>query len=192
MKAGWFNKWFYKAPRVTPGDEWVYNIDKRVIEYTVSILQEYSQRIPAEEGVVYWAGTVNGNQYSITAAIAPQVSASRYGFLTDHASNAEFVEFINDNDLVYISQVHSHPEGWVDHSPIDDECTAFRSEGLLSVVVPCFGRKGMMPLLVNGIHRYHLRKFTRLSNGYVKKHFKLMITTNPVILKDFRYGQTMV
>jgi hypothetical protein len=188
MKVGWFKSWLSKPGKVTPDDHRVYQIDRRIIDFTVCILQEYGMRRHAEEGVVYWAGTVNESEYKISAAIAPKVKASRYGFFTDHNSNARFVEFINDNDLVYISQVHSHPGKWVDHSPVDDEGTAFRSEGLLSVVVPCFGRNGMLPLTSNGIHRYHLRKFTRLSNAYVKKHFKIINTSiDNITLKDFRY-----
>jgi hypothetical protein len=171
-------KWFSKRPvRYNPPDGIQYLITKEVIDYTVQILQEYGRGKDAAEGVVYWAGSVNGDVRNITAAIAPKTDSSRYGINTSNESNAKFVEFICDYDLEYIAQVHSHPGTWVDHSEVDNEETAFRSEGLVSIVVPSFGENGMSPLFMCGIHRFSNGKFIRLNNKYIKKHF-LVNTSN--------------
>jgi len=188
MKKGWFKPWRKKSIRHTPNDHLTYNVDSRVIDFTVKILQEYGMPPVEAEGVVYWAGTVRSGIFSVTAAFAPAVVPSRYGFMTDHHSNGQFTEFICDNELVYIAQVHSHPGPWVDHSGIDDRETAFRSEGLLSLVVPVYARRGMEPLRCCGVHRYHNSNFDRLSDRYINKHFTITASTKKkIILKDARH-----
>lgn len=187
MKKGWISARSKKIVRYSPKDKLVYKVDKAVIDFTSNILQEYGKLPQAAEGVVYWAGKVKGGEFIVSAAFAPAVTASRYGFLTDHYSNGLFTEFICDNDLVYIAQVHSHPGIWVDHSGIDDRETAFRSEGLLSLVVPNYGNNGMLPFKYCGIHRYHNSNFDRLSDRYISKHFtNIHLPATQIILKDAR------
>ena len=183
----WNKKWVKSRKRVTPQDKVCYYISKPVIEFTEKILCEYGNRKHKAEGLVYWAGIIDGEKYFINAAITPKTEASRYGILTTHDANASFVDFISDNDLVYIAQVHSHPSTWVDHSEVDNEETAFRSEGLISIVVPCFSENGMLPLKQCGIHRYFIDGFKRLTIKYVQKHFKILTKSDNVILKDLRY-----
>jgi hypothetical protein len=187
MMAEWLNKWLAAKKRVTPKDNLCYYVSKSVIEFTEKVLREYGNREPKAEGLVYWAGTIDGEKYFVNAAIAPRTEASRYGILTTHNANARFVDFISDNDLVYIAQVHSHPSTWVDHSDVDNKETAFRSEGLVSVVVPSFSEDGMLPFKRCGIHRYFPDGFKRLTSTYVLKHFKLLAKPSKVILKDLRY-----
>lgn len=182
-----WHKWFKSGRRFTPNDGKKYFIDNNVIEFTNNILRQYGNQNPSSEGVVYWAGTIQGENYNVTCAVAPQVKASRYGFLTTHSANEQFVEFLCDHELVYISQVHSHPGLWVDHSQVDDEETAFRANGLLSVVVPLFSREGILPLSQCGIHIYDVSKFKRLSNKYIKRRFEItLLNDSKIILKDFR------
>jgi|GEM_PF-1248564 len=187
MKKGWIRPRRKKILRHSPKENFVYKVDKAVINFTVKILQEYGKLTHKAEGVVYWAGKVRRDEFIISAAFAPAVTASRYGFLTDHYSNGLFAEFICDNELVYIAQVHSHPGIWVDHSGIDDRETAFRSEGLLSLVVPTYGNDGMFPFKRCGIHRYHNSNFDRLSDRYISKHFTgINLPETQIILKDAR------
>jgi hypothetical protein len=165
-----------------------YVIDPKIIDFTTKVLSEYGKLHPSAEGLVYWSGKVNGTTCNIISAFAPRVEASRYGIYTTHESNAQFVEYICDHDLKYISQVHSHPSEWVNHSRVDDEETAFRSEGLLSVVVPSFAAVGMLPLTSCGIHRFNGGKFRRVSSKYIKKHFFIKSEEAlPPVIKDFRY-----
>lgn len=186
MMVEWFKKRYQSPPRISPKDKVTYVISDEAINYTIKILLEYERFKPSAEGLVYWAGHVENDIHYVTAAVAPRTDASRYGIFTSHDSNARFVEFLCDSDLIYIAQVHSHPGDWVDHSVVDNEETAFRSEGLVSVVVPCFGRKGMLPVSICGIHRYAGGKFIRLSNKYLKTH--VIVKNMPgTILKDLRY-----
>jgi hypothetical protein len=183
-----FKRFFTRKKQYDPRDSSSYTVTQDVIDFTVDVLREYGAKKMSEEGLVYWAGNGNGGNFEITAAVAPKTEATRYGFKTSNTSNARFVEFICDNDLLYIAQVHSHPGTMVDHSIVDNEETAFRSEGLISIVVPVFGRKGMLPLTVCGIHRFAAGKFPRLGNRYIRRHFNIIkVNNNPSLLKDLRY-----
>jgi hypothetical protein len=190
MKKEWLKCWpNHHSFRQTPKDKLTYQVHWRIVDFTVKILQEYGLPPVQAEGVVYWAGTIYSNVFNITTAFAPAVVTYRYGFMTNHFSNGLFAEFICDNDLIYIAQVHSHPGKWVDHSGIDDRETAFRSEGLLSIVVPNYGRTGMLPLRCCGVHRYQNSNFVRLSDAYINKHFtSITIPVEKIILKDARHG----
>ncbi|MFT3704772.1 MAG: hypothetical protein QM802_20575 [Agriterribacter sp.] len=187
MKKGWISAGPKRIVRHSPKDNINYKIDNSVIDFTSKILQQYGKLPQEAEGVVYWAGKVRREEFIVSAAFAPTVTASRYGFLTDHYSNGLFTEFICDNNLVYLAQVHSHPGICVDHSGIDDRETAFRSEGLLSLVVPTYGDNGMLPFKHCGIHRYHNSNFDRLSDRYISRHFtNINLPTTQIILKDAR------
>jgi hypothetical protein len=188
MMVEWLNKIFKKKRRVTPKDDLHYYIDEQVLAFTDHILKDYGNKLPSSEGIVYWAGVLDGNNFYITCAIAPRAKTTRYGILTTHESNAAFVEFICDHRLLYVAQVHSHPSEEVDHSKVDDEETAFRAEGLVSIVVPNYSIKGLLPLLSCGIHRYINGKFSRLTNKYIKGHFKLFNSQESIMLKDLRNG----
>lgn len=186
----WLKKIFKKKKKteINPSDNYHYFIATKVIRFTETILKEYGAG--GVEGVVYWAGYKKGNNFYVTSAIAPQSHTSRYGIFTNHETNANFVDFLCDHNLIYICQVHSHPSTYVTHSVIDNEETAFRSEGLVSLVVPSYSFYGMLPLSKCGIHRYTNNQFYKLNNKYIMKHFHV-VTQNKdsSILKDFRHGK---
>ena len=81
------------------------------------------------------------------------------------------MEIIAENNLTQIGQVHSHPSSWVGHSHTDDEEAAFKINGLLSLVVPNYGRLGLLPLTICGVHRFIDGTFSRLNNIYIQNHF---------------------
>lgn len=185
--AGWLKR---RAPkrRFSPKDGLEYVIGQEVIDFTVSILKAYGAEKPAAEGVVYWGGRLHENVWHVCAAVAPVVQASRYGFQTGYDTNGLFVSFLCDNELRYVSQVHSHPSSYVDHSRVDDEETAFRSEGLLSIVVPDFGSNGLLPWKQCGVHIYTKGVFKRITDKHLLKHFQVdSCLKDDIILKDFRY-----
>jgi hypothetical protein len=182
---GDLNKWLKARPRFTPDDERLYLVDPEIIRFTTDVLRHYGRQ--KMEGVVYWAGVISSDHSHICCAVAPKAKTERFNFVVDHEANEEFVSFVNDHSVQYISQVHSHPGLWVDHSGTDDRNAAFRCEGLVSVVVPSYSKKGMMPLYHCGIHRYTEGEFIRLSDPYVLRHFKVeKLTQNEILLKDFR------
>ncbi len=150
-----------------------YLLSDQIIQKTTDVLQEYASIENSHEGFVYWCGSITSKEAKITTVIAPETSSSYGRVSTSHSSNFEFIKELNKRDLVHIAQVHSHPTDWVDHSDGDNNWAPFRSEGLVSIVVPNFGTTGMLPLHKCGVHRFEKGSFRRLSNNDVKRHFKI-------------------
>ena len=154
-------------------DKTTYIISEQVIKYTEQVLLEYASMKPSNEGLVYWGGCVDKNTITISTVIAPKTESSSGRVSTSYKSNFDFVIALNEREIIEIAQVHSHPGSWVDHSDGDSEWAPFKSEGLISIVVPNYGSKGMLPLTRCGVHRYSNEKFIRLSNHYIENHFKI-------------------
>jgi len=191
MVGEWIRKFSKKEKKVVPESATFYVIPEEVINYTLQVLKGYGSLPEPAEGVVYWAGTIDSDKRIISAVVVPQIIPSRYGFSTSHDTNAKFVEFIRSQGLVYLCQVHSHPGSNVNHSTTDDKETAFRREGLISIVIPSFGNVGMKPFTICGVHIFTKGSFFRIKNAYVKKHFKVPQLNSPIITKDLRDGNKL-
>ncbi len=175
----------FKRPVFNPNDDFEYCIPKQALERTEYVLKQYGALKRPSEGIVYWAGTRENHKITVQAVIAPEADASPFNVMVDHQANAEVVNFIVDEGLVHIGQVHTHPKNWVDHSEVDDESAAFRCNGLLSLVVPNFASTGLMPLHICGFHRFENGAFIRLSNIYIKDHC-FVNGSEEIIYKDLR------
>jgi JAB domain-containing protein similar to deubiquitination enzymes len=164
----------YSSNRSTPNDNIIYNVPLNCIEYTQKILVEYSKLNSPNEGIVYWAGKREDNAVDVLMVIAPFTESSPLSVKTSNKSNFSVIRLLNANSLKYIGQVHSHPTDWVGHSEGDDENAPFRTENILSLVVPTYCKEGLLPLTKCGLHRYTKGKFIRLSDKYIRKHFKIV------------------
>lgn len=152
----------------------VYRIPKSVISDTVKVLQDYASLGLSHEGLVYWGGTVNDKQIHVSAVFAPKADSTEGSVSTSHASNFIFVKELNTRNLVQVAQVHSHPGTFVEHSEGDDMWAPFKAEGLVSIVVPNYGKTGMLPLHKCGVHLYKNNSFHRLSNKQIRKQFEIV------------------
>ena len=164
-------KTLYK--KKSPTDKIIYIIPEKAIEYTEKVLCEYGNMSDPNEGLVYWGGHVDKTTITISAVIAPKVESAPGRVSTSHRSNFDFVTTLNEKKIIQIAQVHSHPGDWVDHSEGDSKWAAFKSEGLISIVVPNYCKHGMLPLIKCGIHRFRKEKFTRLLDRDIKTHFRI-------------------
>jgi len=151
-----------------------YLISNDVIDFTSHILQEYGKLTPANEGIVYWAGSLNGNKVSINCAIAPETTSSEGRVTIDPMSNFAVVKLLSEHKLSHIGQVHSHPGNWIDHSEGDNEWASFKRSGLISIVVPLYCKEGMIPISKCGVHRFENNNFIRLSDSHVNKYFMVI------------------
>jgi hypothetical protein len=184
MKAvEWLSKLIGRSDQQS--DKLFYFIDRDVIYFTEKVLSEYGKLPQPNEGLVYWCGNREKNKVNITSAIAPETDSSPTQVSTSYNSNAQFVRALSENNIIHIGQVHSHPGTWVDHSEGDDRWAPFKIRGLLSIVIPVYGKVGMQPLYKCGVHRFDGKDFNRLSINYVKKHFTVAKGSRS-ILKDFR------
>lgn len=164
-----------------PNDKFNYKVSNGVIKATEIILLDYYNKKPSNEGFVYWAGKIEGNIFHINALVAPKTDSDAGRVTIPSTENFYYTKALATNNLVHIGQVHSHPEGWVGHSEGDNLWAAFKNEGLISIVVPNYGRDGMLPFKNCGFHRFHDQEFYRLSNKYVKRSFKI-IDNEPLII----------
>lgn len=186
MQEEWL-KGYFKKRRRSPNDSFQYFIAQPIVTFTDQILKDYGRQKGGCEGLVYWAGIAVGNDHWITAAYAPRIKSFWGGFVTTHTANASFVDFVSNYGLRYLCQVHSHPSKCVNHSKTDDEKSAFRREGLISIVVPNYAQRGLMPLPTCGIHRFAGDTFLRLSDKYIQGHFHTVEnTTHKIITQDGR------
>jgi len=168
----------FQVRRAMPKDELLYLIPSSAIAHTEKVLLDYANLHISNEGMVYWGGIREGNIVRVEAVIAPTTTSHPGSVTTSHRSNFDFVKALTDNNHTYIGQVHSHPGTWVDHSDGDSEWAAYKFEGLLSIVVPIYGRRGMLPLTKCGAHRFQSGTFVRLSSTYVANHFQVLDECN--------------
>jgi len=140
-----------------------------VIEETSRFLRRPGKR----ETVVYWAGVDGGKQWTVTTAICPHQRITRGSFVVDAAANAKVIQDLAAHGLVMLGQAHSHPGTLVDHSDGDDEWTSFAFAGFISIVVPSYGRSGVLPLSQCGVHRYE-DHFRRLNSEEVSRLFSII------------------
>lgn len=159
--------------RHTPKDDLEYIIPLQAIKDTEKILKVYGSIEPSNEGLVYWAGTRDESLVKISLVIAPKTDSDYGSITTSNRSNFDVVKIFSESKTVHIGQVHSHPGDWIDHSPGDDEYASFKTEGLLSVVVPNYCQNSFLPMTNCGFHRYHNGKFIRFSDNYVLNHFRI-------------------
>jgi hypothetical protein len=132
------------------------------------------------ERVVYWAGFEIENRWIVTTVIRPQSQTTWGSFRTSAKANAEVVAYLSSTTLGLLGQVHTHPGESVDHSDGDDEMAVVAFENFLSIVVPHYGTRGMLPLQKCGIHRFESDQFRRLQATEISSSVRIL-----TLLKDF-------
>jgi hypothetical protein len=166
---------FRKSPKARnvpfAGNVWV---TAPVIEHTVSVLRSSGSPDELHEGVVYWAGRRFGSDTVVTTCIAPAARTTEGSFETSAQTNARAILYLGKVGLELIAQVHSHPGKFVDHSRGDDQRALMPYEGFLSVVVPLYGRYGVLPLTTCGVHVFERGRFRRLENSEVEESFRVI------------------
>ena len=159
-----------------------YFIEENVIQNTEWVLKDYGLMNPSHEGFLYWGGTITKDKTVIDTVIAPDCNSASLRISTDHRANADVVINLVKRQRVHVAQVHSHPSDWVDHSDGDNEWASFKIKGLLSIVVPHYGLKGILPFNACGIHYYNGQKFIRLTKRQIRKKFKTINNKNAIYI----------
>lgn len=158
-----------KSPRPMeePPPPVVYITDT-LLEETGILLASFAEGVESE-GVVYWFGFEMGDRAVVTTLIVPDADTSRGCVSTTPEANGEALGVIVGTPLVLLGQAHSHPGGWVRHSPVDDRETFARFDGALSVVVPHFARRGV-ELHDCGVHRHVGGAFKLIGTDELGEH----------------------
>jgi len=155
-------------------DELQYYIPGKVIVDTERILLDFPLKRKPDEMIVYWAGIREGDKSTVRLAVVPNAKTSSGRVIVSQEANFHFVKVLSSRNIVQIAQVHTHPTSWVGHALGDSKYAAFKVKGLLSIVVPWYCKKGMLPLEKCGVHRFDGKKFIRLPNKYLKDHFHIL------------------
>jgi hypothetical protein len=147
-------------------------VAESLLTETARLLATFAE-VEQSEGVVYWFGLEMGKRAVVTTLIVPDADTSTGAVSTSAAVNAEAVVAVAGTPLVLLGQAHSHPSRWVGHSSVDDRETFAQFPGALSVVVPFYGRRGMV-LAECGVHRHVDGKYRRIKHGYVEEHLRVL------------------
>jgi hypothetical protein len=122
------------------------------------------------EGLAYWCGREAAGSTVFLHVVVPEtdhgpghVSASKsaIGLAARHARRLQ---------LGLLCQIHSHPGDDARHSDGDDELILLPFEGMLSVVVPHFGR-GFRTITDACVHQYRTGRWVLCSRTSVQAHF---------------------
>lgn len=147
-------------------------VAESLLEETARLLATFAA-VEDSEGVVYWFGFEMSKRAVVTTLIVPDADTSTGAVSTSAAVNAEAVAVVAGTPLVLLGQAHSHPSRWVGHSWVDDRETFAQFPGALSVVVPFYGRRGMV-LAKCGVHRHIDGQYRRIKRDCVEEHLRVL------------------
>lgn len=151
-----------------------------VLVLTQSVLATMNAMLPLQvngvfhENVLYLAGTIEDFKRTATTVIAPRAKTSPRAYDTDVRSHAAVVDAVGRLDLCVVAQVHCHPGDAVYHSDADDDLAFVRGEGFWSIVVPNYGRKGVLPIDQCGFHCFSGGEFRLLSPRAAKARIQVL------------------
>jgi proteasome lid subunit RPN8/RPN11 len=85
---------------------------------------------------------------------------------------------------IVLAQVHTHPGRLCMHSDTDDDWAFSDCPGLISIVVPCFGRFGLLDILYSGVGIYERLasgQWSRLAPKEIRQRLLVIPVSRPVI-----------
>lgn len=177
-----FRRWIAKLLSRQPWPKVI--IATRVIDESVGLLQGAGDERSAHEKVLYWAGKSFDDRWVLTSCIAPKATTTWGSYSTSASENAKVIKFLAESELELLCQVHSHPGDLVGHSTGDDEGAFMPFENFVSIVVPNYGQRGILPLTQCGVHRFNNGKFVRLSDKEVEASFSVIDDVSNLIKND--------
>ena len=142
------------------------------------VLNELERRLPTyrgpdgyHEGIAFLAGVVRSDVTIFTTAIFPEAD-HRPGYVRCNEQQfAAASAAARANGLGLLGQVHSHPNGWTEHSTGDDEMVQPAYEDMISIVVPDYARTRLRPLSSLGIHQLQGGRWVLAERDSVIKQF---------------------
>jgi hypothetical protein len=146
-------------------------VTREVLDLTARLVSSYRGPDGQHEGIVYWVGVSSGANSVVTTVIAPDATTSPGSYRATAVANALVVAKVDSLKLQVLAQVHGHPGPWVGHSDGDNDGAFMPYKGFYSVVVPNYGRNGLFPLTICGIHHFDGRRFQELNRAEVERQF---------------------
>jgi hypothetical protein len=125
-----------------------------VLAETERLLPTYRSADEDHEGIVFLLGCESEELTVLTTALAPEAETAPGRVHCSAEQMSAAIGAARAAGLGLLAQVHSHPHGWAKHSLGDDEMVFMPYEGMLSIVVPWYGRVGLRPLQNLGVHQF--------------------------------------
>jgi proteasome lid subunit RPN8/RPN11 len=131
-----------------------YFISRSVISATGKALPTFRDAFSDHEGAVFWGGRETPIGTFIIKAVVPVAEHSSGRVYVSEQAVLETVHRLREDGLGLVAQVHSHTTEDARHSEGDDRLVLMPYEGMLSIVVPHYGKFGLMPLSGCGVHQF--------------------------------------
>lgn len=152
MRGRRLNRWRPRLPVAPLRGR--YLISEAAVEATERLLPTYRGMDGDHEGIVYLCGREFGDITVLTTAIAPSCDHGRGYVMCSEGDVDRVTTAAHARHLGVLAQVHTHPGGLIEHSQGDDTMVLMPFDGMLSIVVPHYGRHGMRPLHHMGVHQH--------------------------------------
>jgi hypothetical protein len=119
-----------------------------IVTESVRLLRRWRKR----ETVIYWVGEAHPDVAVVTSVVRPRQHNTPGSFHVSSEANADIVVWLCAHQLKLLAQLHTHPGSYVGHSDGDDLGASLAFLGFYSIVVPHYGRSGILPLKQCGVH----------------------------------------
>lgn len=173
---------FARKESVPPAVSPLIYLPEAVATATAHLIASYGNSREQHEGIAYWAGILTGGVQVVTTVLAPEAITTKGSYKTSIVANAAVITKVNEYQLQLLAQIHGHPKACVSHSAGDDSGAFMPYTGFYSLVVPHYGRQGLLPLYKCGVHRYEDGRFVQLTPEVIERQFVLAPTS-----VDLRY-----
>ena len=124
-----------------------------VVDALERLLPTYRGPDGSHEGIAFLCGVELAQLTLFTTAIFPKADHRREYVRCSDDEFAAASASARASGLGVLAQVHTHPGENAVHSLGDDDMVCPRYEGMLSIVVPLYGRYGLRPLHSLGVHQ---------------------------------------
>lgn len=152
------------------------HLNSKTLDQTQQWLIEAGNK--KDESFVLWAGKfITDFIFNVTTGIYPEQKAFRtpsgIGVYVSGEEMFKISKWLYENELVLISQVHSHPT-YAYHSTTDNSFPLVTTVGQFSIVVPYFARLGIV-LQNCAIYRLNsYNSWVEVNNFDIHKIFKVV------------------
>lgn len=156
------------------------NIDGHCLVMTGEVLDSVARLLPKRvdeeyhENVLYLAGVIDGTTRYASEVVLPMAITAPRSYTTHRDSHADVLWSLSERDLVVVAQVHCHPGTAVYHSDADDDLAFVKGEGFWSIVVPQYGKYGMLPFSDCGFHCYSNNAFRLLEEPAISSRITIV------------------
>lgn len=159
----------------------VLRLPKSALEKTVSFLRSYRRL----EAACYWYGLRDSAaNASVKAVVVPSQRNRRGNYHVPAKSVTTMSNATRPFGWLCLSQVHSHPGLFVEHSLYDDEHAS--SQKILSVVFPNYGRWNSEWPKGIGIHEFQNGYWHNLSDEDAARRVQIERDVNQISFIDLR------